>query len=181
MEKKQDKLHLFISSDELKQLSRTLGEKISNDYRDKVSPGNELLVIVTLKGAMLFAADLIRELSVPVRLDFIRVASYGAGTQSSGKLQLTKDLEISPKDAHVLVLDEIVDSGRTLNFLIEKFMAAGCRSVKVCALLSKPSRREVQVKVDYLGKDIEDKFVVGYGLDYGERYRNLPDIYYIEG
>jgi hypoxanthine phosphoribosyltransferase len=139
----------------------------------------DLLVIVTLKGAAFFAADLLRHIHVPLKVDFVRLASYGIGTKTSGTVRILKDIESQPTGQHVLVLDEIVDSGRTLQFLIERLRAASPASLRVGALLSKPSRREVEVKVDYLGTEVEDKFLVGYGLDWAERYRNLKDISYV--
>lgn len=166
----------FISKEKIAQMNQKLGLQISKDYQAILKPEESLLVVVTLKGAMLFGSDLIRELTVPMELDFVRLASYGAGTKSSGAVRFLKDMESSPENRHILVLDEIVDSGRTLAFLNEHLKAFAPKSVRLCSLLSKPSRREVEVKLDYLGTEIEDKFVVGYGLDYGEKYRNLQDI-----
>lgn len=166
----------FISQDEIQKLNRNLGKQISSDYVSVLKPDESLLVVVTLKGAMIFGSDLIRHLTIPIELDFVRLASYGSGTKSSGAVRFLKDMESSPEGRHLLILDEIVDSGRTLAFLTEHLKAFTPKSVKLCSLLSKPSRREVEVKIDYLGREIEDKFVVGYGLDFGEKYRNLPDI-----
>lgn len=166
----------FISKDKIAQLNKTLGQKISKDYGSILKPDESLLVVVTLKGAMIFGSDLIREITVPMELDFVRLASYGSGTKSSGAVRFLKDMECSPEGRHILVLDEIVDSGRTLAFLTEHLKAFAPKSLRLCSLLSKPSRREVEVNLDYLGTEIEDKFVVGYGLDFGEKYRNLPDI-----
>ena len=166
----------FISKEVISQHNQRLGKQISKDYSTLLGPQESLLVVVTLKGAMIFGSDLIREITVPMELDFVRLASYGAGTKSSGAVRFLKDMESSPEGRHILVLDEIVDSGRTLAFLTEHLKAFSPKSVKLCSLLSKPSRREVEVNLDYLGQEIEDKFVVGYGLDFGEKYRNLPDI-----
>ncbi len=166
----------FISKQKINELVKTLGKTISEDYSRILTPDESLVVVVTLKGAMLFGSDLIREIQVPIELDFVRLASYGTGTKSSGAVRFLKDMESSPEGRHILVLDEIVDSGRTLAFLVEHLKAFTPKSVRLCSLLSKPSRREVEVKLDYLGTEIEDKFVVGYGLDFGEKYRNLPDI-----
>ena len=166
----------FISKQKINELVKTLGKTISEDYSKILTPDESLVVVVTLKGAMLFGSDLIREIQVPIELDFVRLASYGTGTKSSGAVRFLKDMESSPEGRHILVLDEIVDSGRTLAFLVEHLKAFTPKSVRLCSLLSKPSRREVEVKLDYLGTEIEDKFVVGYGLDFGEKYRNLPDI-----
>jgi hypoxanthine phosphoribosyltransferase len=166
----------FISKNEIETLNQKLGSAISSDYASILTNDESLLVVVTLKGAMIFGSDLIRHLSVPMELDFVRLASYGSGTKSSGAVRFLKDMESSPEGRHILVLDEIVDSGRTLAFLTEHLKAFSPKSIRLCSLLSKPSRREVDVKLDYLGREIEDKFVVGYGLDFGEKYRNLPDI-----
>lgn len=166
----------FISEKEIIALNQTLGRKISEDYQKILGAKEKLLVVVTLKGAIIFGADLVRELSVPVEIDFVRLASYGSGTKSSGAVRFLKDIECSPEGRHILVLDEIVDSGRTLAFLLEHLQNSRPKSVRLCALLSKPSRREVTVPVDYLGREIPDEFVVGYGLDCNEEYRNLRDI-----
>lgn len=166
----------FISSQEIQELNKKLGKKITQDYKKLLGPEEELLVIVTLKGAMYFASDLTREIELPIHLDFIRLASYGSGSKSSGNVRILKDIESTPENQHILVIDEIVDSGRTLAFLFERLRAQKPKSLKLCALLSKPSRREVEVQVDYLGRDIEDKFVVGYGLDYKEKFRNRREI-----
>ncbi|NBT58715.1 hypoxanthine phosphoribosyltransferase [bacterium] len=166
----------FISKEQIASLNKKLGQQISKDYSGLLGPKESLLVVVTLKGAMIFGSDLIREITVPMELDFVRLASYGAGTKSSGAVRFLKDMESSPEGRHLLVLDEIVDSGRTLAFLTEHLKAFSPKSVRLCSLLSKPSRREIEVNLDYLGMEIEDKFVVGYGLDFGEKYRNLPEI-----
>ena len=170
----------LISSSEIQKLTRQLGAKITSDYKKLLGPKEELLVIVTLKGAMYFAADLTRELDLPIHLDFIRLASYGSGTQSTGSVRILKDIESTPEGQNVLVIDEIVDSGRTLAFLFERLRAQRPKSLKLCTLLSKPSRREVEVVVDYLGTEVEDKFLVGYGLDYKEQFRNRIDILAVE-
>ncbi|MBI1859978.1 MAG: hypoxanthine phosphoribosyltransferase [Deltaproteobacteria bacterium] len=170
-----DKLTLFLSADEIHQLNVQLGKTITQTCQKN---GIEsLLCVVTLKGAIFFAADLIRHIPIPLKIDFIRLSSYGAGTSSSGTVRVVKDLETSIEGQHVLILDEIVDSGRTIAFLIEKVSNLAPKSVRVATLLSKPSRREVPVQIDFCGKEIDDTFVVGYGLDYNERYRELKDIY----
>ncbi len=176
-----DQLQVYLSAERIEALNAELGKKITADYRKILKDGEDLLVIVTLKGAAFFAADLLRHIDVPVRVDFVRLASYGIGTKTTGTVRILKDIESQPLGQHVLVLDEIVDSGRTLQFLIERMRAAGPASLRVGALLSKPSRREVEVPVDYLGTEVEDKFLVGYGLDWAERYRNLKDIFYVVG
>ncbi len=171
---------LFINSDRIRELNREMGKKISADYAKILGPGESILVVVTLKGALHFAADLTREIALPVELDFVRLASYGSGTKSSGTVRFLKDLETSVEGRHVLILDEIVDSGRTLTFLKGRIEADRPKSARIAALLSKPSRREVQVPVDYLGTEVEDRFLVGYGLDHGEKHRHLPDIYALD-
>jgi hypoxanthine phosphoribosyltransferase len=175
-----DKLKVFISPEEIDQLNSALAQRIEHDYRKVLAPGENILVVVTLKGAAFFATDLLKKIQLPMVLDFVRLSSYGAGTKSSGTVHIIKDMETSPTDRHVLVLDEIVDSGRTLAFLRNRIQAANPKTLKLCGLLNKPSRREVEIDVDYLGRDVEDKFLVGYGLDKAEMYRNLPAIYSIE-
>ena len=177
---KEEKLIPYISAESVAQLTKGLGQAISKDYAKILGGGEDLLVVITLKGALFFGADLLRTIQVPLRVDFVRLSSYGGSTRSSGTVRFLKDLEVPPQDQHVLIVDEIVDSGRTLNFLKERILAAGPKSVKICALLSKPSRREIEVEVDYLGKDVEDKFLVGYGLDFAERFRNLGGIFVLE-
>lgn len=171
------RLEPFIHQTEIRALVRRLGEQINSDYPKILQPDERLVMVVTLKGAFLFASDLAREIRVPLQLDFVRLASYGAGTKSSGEVRILKDIEQTPRGKHLLVVDEIVDSGRTLHFLKNRLLAEQPKSVKLCGLLGKPSRREIEIDVDYLGRNIEDRFVVGYGLDYAEDYRNLPDIH----
>ena len=171
-----DSLKPYLSSEKIAQLNQELGEKITRDYRAILKPDEALLVIVTLKGAMIFASDLVRHIDVPLEIDFVRLASYGAGTQSSGTVRFVKDIETEVANKHLLVLDEIVDSGRTLDFLIARLNSQNAASIKIGALLSKPSRREFEVPVDYVGMEVEDEFLVGYGLDFNEKYRQLKDI-----
>lgn len=153
-----------------------LAETISRDYQ-----GGELIIIGVLKGAFVFMADLIRRLSISCLIDFVKLASYGAGSVSSGKIVMTKDIEISIEGKDVLIAEDIVDTGLTLSFLVNLFRKRNPRSVKVCALLDKRQRREVPFKADYVGFTIEDGFVVGYGIDFNEKFRYLPEIYIIEG
>lgn len=171
------KLEPFLTADKIDALNQKIAERINQDYAHLAKDKRELFVIVTLKGAMFFASDLLKKITVPLRLDFVRLASYGSGTKSSGTVRILKDIESTPEGQDVLVLDEIIDSGRTLHFLFDRLNAQNPRSLKLCALLSKPSRREIEVKVDYLGQEVEDKFLVGYGLDFNEQYRNLKDIF----
>jgi hypoxanthine phosphoribosyltransferase len=127
----------------------------------------------------MFLSDLVRHLQIPVRIDFVRLASYGAGMKTSGRVEITKDVEVPLEGSDVLIIEDIVDSGRTLQFLRDRLILANPRSVKICALLDKKSRREVKIEVDYLGIEVDDVFVVGYGIDLNESYRSLPEIYYV--
>jgi len=148
-----------------------LAAAISRDYR-----GLELLLVGVLNGAIVFAADLMRSLSIPAELDLIGVSSYGDGTVSSGECELTKDVDRALEERHVLVVEDIVDTGRTVAAVTECLKRRGAASVKTCALLDKPSRREVDFQPDYIGFEIPNKFVVGYGLDFAQHYRGLPYI-----
>lgn len=148
-----------------------LGAQITKDYQDK-----NLVLVVVLKGSFVFAADLARAIDLPLRLDFLGVRSYGEGTETSGVVQITQDLSKPIAGEDVLIVEDIVDTGLTIAHLMDLFRTRGPKSVKVCSLLHKPARARVAVKVDYLGFTIEDKFVVGYGLDFAERHRNLPYI-----
>jgi len=174
------KMNPFLSASQIEVLNSRLAESISSDYKKILGPNESLLVVITLKGALLFGADLLRKLNIPVHVDFVRLASYGSGTKSSGEVRFLKDIESSPEGKHILVLDEIIDSGRTWDFLKKRIGAANPKTLKICALLSKPSRREVDVSIDYLGQEVEDKFLIGYGLDYNEDYRNLKEIFYLD-
>jgi hypoxanthine phosphoribosyltransferase len=146
-----------------------LGEEVSTDYA-----GRDLLLIGVLKGAVFFMADLMRELTVPCEIDFMAISSYGASTDSSGVVRILKDLDINIEGRHVLVVEDIIDSGLTLSYLMRNLEARNPSSLEVCALMTKPERREIEVPVRYIGFEIPNRFVVGYGLDFGERYRNLP-------
>ena len=152
-----------------------LGAAITRDYPD---PSEPLLLVGVLKGATLFLSDLVRCIDRPVEYDFVAVSSYGAATKTSGEVRVLKDLDASVSNKHVIIVEDILDTGLTLRFsyLIETLRARHARSVKVCVLLDKPARRRVPISVDYRGFEIEDKFVVGYGMDYAERYRNLSYI-----
>ena len=174
-------MHLYLSAQEIEKLKNDeLAAQISRDYSALLKEGEELLVIVTLKGALFFAADFLRRVTVPMKIDFIRLTSYGAGTKSGGIVHIVKDIEGPATNQHVLVIDEIVDSGRTLTFLRDRLQSMKPLSVRFCSLLSKPSRREVEVQVHYLGREVEDKFLVGYGLDHAEHYRTLKEIFYLD-
>ena len=162
---------VLIEEDALQARIRELGGEISGDYA-----GRELLLVGVLKGAVFFMADLMRALTVPCEIDFMAISSYGASTQSSGIVRILKDLEHSIEGQHILVVEDIVDSGLTLDYLLRSLAARGPASIKVCGLLLKERPREISVPIDYVGFTIPDKFVVGYGLDFAERYRNLPYI-----
>ncbi len=163
---------ILFSEEDLKKITRNLAEKITQDYKD--SP-RRLVVLCILKGSMPFATDLIRQIPLPLELDFMKVSSYGAGTVSSGTLKVTLDLMRDDVDnIDILVVEDIVDSGNTLSRLKVYLESKGAQSVRICTLLDKPSRREVELVPDYCGAVIPDKFVIGYGLDYNEKYRNLP-------
>ncbi len=146
-----------------------LGAEISADY-----DGRDLLLVGVLKGAVFFMADLMRELQVPCEIDFMAISSYGAATDSSGVVRILKDLDINVADRHVLVVEDIIDSGLTLSYLRRNLRARKPATLEICALLTKPERREVDVPVRYVGFEIPNRFVIGYGLDFAERYRNLP-------
>lgn len=167
----QDILQVLISEEEIKAKVAELGKTIAEDYR-----GKDPLVICVLKGALCFMSDLIRATQIPLSIDFLAVSSYGASTQSSGVLRILKDLDSSLEGRHVLIVEDIIDTGLTLNYLVENLWSRQPASLRICTLLDKPSRRKVELKPDYSGFVIPDKFVVGYGLDYAERYRNLPHV-----
>ncbi|MBI4457301.1 MAG: hypoxanthine phosphoribosyltransferase [Acidobacteria bacterium] len=162
-------VEILLTADQIQRRVREIGEQISFDYATK-----KPLFIGILKGACMFLSDLIRYVSLPISVDFIAVASYGVETESSGHVQLLKDVESSIEDKDVVIIEDIVDTGLTLTYLIHNFESRNPVSLKVAALLNKPSRRQVDVKLDYVGFEIPDKFVVGYGLDYAQTYRNLP-------
>ncbi len=162
---------VLLTKAEIKSKVAELGRRISLDYE-----GGELLVVGILKGSIIFLADLVRNITIPTYFDFIDVSSYGSSTESSGVVRILKDLECSIMGRHVLIVEDIVDTGLTLSYLIENLDSRYPASIKVCTLLDKPSRRVEPVDIDYNGFTIPDEFVVGYGLDFDERYRNLPYI-----
>jgi hypoxanthine phosphoribosyltransferase len=164
-------MKVLLSHDQIATRIEEMGAEIARDYA-----GREPHLVGVLKGACAFMTDLAQRIDLPLTLDFIAVSSYGAATKSSGEVKLVKDLDQGLEGRDLLIVEDIVDTGLTLNYLINLLKARGPRSVKVASLLSKPSRRLVQVAVDYIGFSIEDHFVVGYGLDYNEKYRNLRDI-----
>jgi hypoxanthine phosphoribosyltransferase len=160
---------MLVQPDELARRVRALGEEISRDYADR-----DLVLIGVLKGAIFFLSDLMRAITVPCEVDFMAVASYGSATDSSGVVRILKDLDESIEGRDVLIVEDIVDSGLTLNYLLRNLQARGPRSLEVCALLTKPERRKVDTPTRYVGFEIPNRFAIGYGLDHGERYRNLP-------
>ena len=164
-----------LSEQEVDDKIREIGEQISKDYADK-----EVHLICVLKGGSFFMCELAKRITVPVSLDFMSVSSYGGGTMSSGVVKIVKDLDEPVKGKHVLIVEDIVDSGRTLSYLMEMLKERGAESLRLCTLLNKPERRVVDVKVDYTCFEIPDEFVVGYGLDYAQRYRNLPYLGVVE-
>jgi hypoxanthine phosphoribosyltransferase len=165
-------MKILLSERQIQQKVRTLARKISKDFS-----GREVLLIGVLKGAFIFMADLARKMTTPVKMDFVRVASYGSETQSSGKIKITKDLETPLRGKDALIVEDIIDSGITLKHLYQRLKARKPRSLKVVTLLDKPGRRQVNFQADYVGFQIENHFVVGYGLDCAEEYRNLRAIY----
>ena len=160
---------ILVQPDDLRRRVADLGAEISRDYE-----GRELLLVGVLKGAIFFLSDLMREISIPCEVDFMAVASYGSATDSSGVVRILKDLDASIEDRHVLIVEDIVDSGLTLSWLLSNLRSRGPESVEVAAMLRKPDAAKVEVDVRYVGFDIPSEFVVGYGLDYAERYRTLP-------
>lgn len=150
---------------------KELGQQIASDYH-----GEDLLVVGILKGANVFMGDLIRKIDLPIQIDFMAVSSYGHSTESSGVVKINKDLDCEIEDRNVLIVEDIVDSGLTLKYLAENLTSRGPKSLKICALLDKPERRKTNIKIDYKGFDIPDVFIVGYGIDFAEKYRNLPYI-----
>jgi hypoxanthine phosphoribosyltransferase len=171
---KEHRLDPLLSREEIAILVDQLADQISKDYGQR-----ELVMVCILKGAFMFLSDLVRRLQIPVQVDFVRVASYGSGMKTSGRVEITKDIEISVEGKDVLIIEDIIDSGRTVQFLKDRLALSKPNSIKVCTLLDKKARREVEMKADYVGREIEDVFVVGYGIDFDEAYRNLPEICYV--
>jgi hypoxanthine phosphoribosyltransferase len=170
-------MNVLLSSDQIQSRIRELGAEIERDYPD----GDEIHLVGVLKGGFMFMADLVRSMSARVTLDFIAVSSYQRGTRSSGEVRMLKDLDSGLEGRHVIIVEDIVDTGLTLTYLQDILRARSPKSLKTACLLSKPSRRKVEVRVEYIGFTIEDKFVVGYGLDYAEKYRSLSHIAILEG
>ncbi len=168
-------IRVLLSEQEVDKRIQEIGDQISKDYA-----GKEVHLVCVLKGGSFFMCELAKRITVPVSLDFMSVSSYGGETKSSGVVRIVKDLDEPLKDRDVLVIEDIVDSGRTLSYLLDMLRDRGPRSLRLCTLLDKPSRRVVEVDVDYTGFQIPDEFVVGYGLDFAQKYRNLPYIGVVE-
>jgi hypoxanthine phosphoribosyltransferase len=162
---------VLVTSEEIEEKVREMGERITEDYRRE-----NLLLVGILRGAVVFLSDLMRHLKLPCEIDFMEVSSYGTDTTSSGVVRILKDLEEDITGRHVLIVEDIIDTGLTLSYLRRSLLARKPASLEICALLSKPSRRRVELDVRYLGFEVPDEFVVGYGLDFAGAYRNLPDI-----
>ncbi len=162
---------VILNEMDLSDIVKKLGNQISKDYKDK-----NLLMVSILKGSIIFMSDLMREINIPCKIDFMSVSSYNGGVKSSGVVKISKDLDISIEGYDLLIVEDILDSGITLDYIINTLKARNPRSIKICTLLDKPKRRTANIKADYVGKEIPDEFIIGYGLDYDEKYRNLPFI-----
>lgn len=165
----EDIAEILITEDEIRERTRELGTRISLDYAEK-----DLMLICVLKGGFMFLADLLRVISVPLSVDFMATSSYGRETESSGVVRILKDLNVPIKDRNILIVEDIIDTGHTLDYLLRILNERQPSSVRICTLLNKPDRRELDIEIDYLGFNIPNEFVVGYGLDFDELYRNLP-------
>jgi len=168
-------LQVLYTRSEIETAVNRLAEEITRDYQ-----GGKPILVSVLKGSVIFLADLARRLEFPLELEFVQLSSYGSGTESSGKIRMAQVLKTPLKDRDVLIMEDIVDSGQSVAFLLEQLRKKKPASIKLCCLLDKPSRRKVAVTVDYRGFIAPDKFIVGYGMDYAEQYRNLPEICVIE-
>lgn len=166
-----ERREVLLTEEEIDRRIQEIGDQISRDYA-----GRQVHMVCVLKGGSFFMCELAKRVTVPVSIDFMSVSSYGGDTKSSGVVRIVKDLDEPLKDRHVIVIEDIVDSGRTLSYLLDMLRSRGAADVRLCTLLDKPDRRVVDVKVDYTGFEIPDEFVVGYGLDYDQKYRNLPYI-----
>ena len=168
---KEDIKEVLLPAEKIRDKVKELGQVISRDYA-----GRDLLAVGILKGAFIFLADLVREITIPLEIDFIAVSSYGTATETSGVVRILKDLDSPIEGRHVLLVEDIVDTGLTLKYLLEALKARNPLSLRTCVLVDKPSRRLTEVQLDYVGFSIPDYFVVGYGLDFAQKYRHLPDI-----
>lgn len=162
---------VLVSEEQLREINKRLGAKITEDFK-----GKNLLVLGILKGCVFFMTDLVRCIDLPMSIDFMSVSSYGSGTESTGRVKITKDIDIDLNGYDILLVEDILDSGRTLKYVTDILRTRGANSIKIVTLLDKPERRVADVTPDYVGCDVPDEFVVGYGLDYDQKYRNLPYI-----
>lgn len=169
MDMRQDIESVLFTEEQISQIVARIGAEISRDYA-----GKNLLLVSVLKGSVVFMADLMRAVTIPARIDFMATSSYGSGVKTSGVVKIVKDLDLELKGFDIVIVEDILDSGKTLYYLMELLQARGPRSIRICTLFDKPERREVEVRPAYVGAQIPDAFIVGYGLDYDERYRNLP-------
>jgi len=160
---------VLFTEEQLSRIVKNMGKRISEDYKDK-----NLLMISVLKGSVVFMADLMRAVTIPCSIDFMSVSSYGSGTKTSGVVKITKDLDINLEGYDLLVVEDILDSGLTLSYILELLQSRSPKSIRLCTLFDKPDRRTADIKADYVGTVVPDEFIVGYGLDYAEKYRNLP-------
>ncbi len=165
----QDIEEVLVSEKQIEEIVARIGGEISRDYQDK-----NLLLVSVLKGSVVFMADLMRAITIPARIDFMATSSYGSGVKSSGVVKIVKDLDLELKGYDIVIVEDILDSGKTLQYLTRLLRSRGPRSIQICTLFDKPERREVEVTPTYVGAQIPDAFIVGYGLDYDEKYRNLP-------
>ena len=171
MDMRNDVAEILYTEDQLAEIVARMGRQISEDYRDK-----NLFMISVLKGSLIFMADLMRAVTIPCSIDFLSVSSYGVGTTTTGAVRILKDLDDSLEGKDLLIVEDILDSGVTLSFLMKNLSARNPRSIRLCTLLDKPERRKGDIHADYVGAQVPDEFIVGYGLDYAEKYRNLPYI-----
>ena len=167
---------VMITQEEILEKAREIGARITEDFK-----GREIVLVGILRGAVLWMADIMKNVDLDMTIDFMAVSSYGAATRSSGVVRINKDLDTDIEGKDVIIVEDIVDSGVTLNYLRGYFESRGAGSVRICALLDKPAGRRIDIDVDYIGFTVDDRFIVGYGLDYDQKYRNLPYITYLEG
>lgn len=164
-----------LTKEEIEKAVSDIARKISSDYK-----GCDLILIGVLKGAFIFLSDLVRQLTIPVKVDFIGLSSYGSETSPSQSIHLTKDIEIDLKNKDVLIVEDIIDTGLSLTYLVDHLKKFGPKSVKICSLLDKHERRKADIRIDYIGHIVKKGFLVGYGLDYAEKFRNLPEVYHLK-
>ena len=166
---------VMITQEEILAKAKEIGARITEDYR-----GGQIVLVGILRGAVLWMADIMKNVDLDMTIDFMAVSSYGAATRSSGVVRINKDLDTDIEERDVIIVEDIVDSGVTLNYLMGYFESRGAKNVRICTLLDKPAGRRVEINVDYIGFTVDDRFIVGYGLDYDQKYRNLPYITYLE-